>query len=40
MKSNFQNAIYKPGQLQFWVSYAKNAKRSAAEEQYTFFDLG
>jgi len=40
MKSNFQNVIYEPEGLQFWVNNAANKSRWAAEEPYTHFDLG
>lgn len=39
MKSNFQNVLYDPVNLRFWVSNAMNAKARAAEQPYTFFDL-
>ncbi len=40
MKSNFQNVVYDPVNLQFWVSYSSSKKSRAAEEPYTFFDFG
>jgi len=40
MKSNFQNVIYDPQGLQFWVNNAKSKKERAAEQDYTFFDFG
>jgi hypothetical protein len=40
LKSNFQNVIYKPRQLQFWVNNARSKSERAAEQPYTFFDLG
>jgi len=40
MHSNFQNVIYSPEDLQFWVSYASAPGRRASEEPYTFFDFG
>lgn len=39
MKSNFQNVIYKPSALQFWVSNARSRDEWAASQDYTFFDL-
>lgn len=39
MKSNFQNVIYLPERLQFWVSNAKSKTKWAADQPYTFFDL-
>ena len=39
MKSNFQNVVYYPEKLQFWVANAKNSGSRAAEQTYTFFDL-
>ena len=39
MKSNFQNVVYSPSDLTFWVNYAKDAGQRAAEQPYTFFDL-
>lgn len=39
MKSNFQNVIYEPASLQFWVSNAMSSKDRAAEQPYTFFDF-
>jgi hypothetical protein len=40
MKSNFQNVIYEPAGLKFWVNNAVSKDQWAAEEPYTFFDLG
>ena len=40
MPSNFQNVIYRPGKLQLWVANAKDFQNRAAEQPYTFFDLG
>lgn len=40
MKSNFQNVIYDPADLKFWVSNAASKQQWAAEELYTKFDLG
>jgi isopenicillin-N N-acyltransferase like protein len=39
MPSNFQNVIYSPEDLKFWVNNAKSQKERAAEQPYTFFDL-
>ncbi len=39
MPSNFQNVIYDPVNLKFWVSNAKSPEERAAEQPYTFFDL-
>lgn len=39
MKSNFQNVIYSPQDLQFWVNNAKDRKTPAVTQPYTFFDL-
>lgn len=38
MKSNFQNVIYEPAKLRFWVSNAASASRWAASEPYTLFE--
>lgn len=40
MKSNFQNVIYDPVNLRFWVNNAKSKDERAAEQPYTHFDLG
>lgn len=40
MPSNFQNVIYDPVHLQFWVANAKSTRERAAEQPYTFFDFG
>ena len=40
MGGNFQNVIYDPVDLKFWVAYAPDVKSRAAEQRYTFFDLG
>lgn len=40
MKSNFQNVIYEPAKLRFWVSNAASKTRWAAEEPYTLFEFG
>ena len=39
MKSNFQNVVYDPKNLVFWVNNAFSAKRSAKTEPYTRFDF-
>lgn len=39
MKSNFQNVIYSPSNLQFYVNNALNKDVYAANQPYTFFDL-
>ena len=39
MPSNFQNVVYDPVHLNFWVSNAKSKTERAAEQPYTFFDL-
>lgn len=40
MPSNFQNVVYDPSALRFWVSNAAGPGERAAEQSYTFFDLG
>ena len=40
MPSNFQNVVYQPGQLRFWVSNAADKFSRAAEAPYTLFDFG
>ena len=40
MKSNFQNVIYAPSKLQFWVNNAKSKSEWSANQPYTFFDFG
>jgi hypothetical protein len=40
MPSNFQNVVYEPKGLQFWVNNAKNKDVSAATQPFTHFDLG
>jgi hypothetical protein len=40
MKSNFQNVVYDPVRLRFWVNNAAGPKARAAEQPYTFFDFG
>jgi hypothetical protein len=39
MNSNFQNVIYAPGNLEFWVSYAASSRKKAAENTYSHFSL-
>ncbi|MBX7143945.1 MAG: hypothetical protein K1X79_05795 [Oligoflexia bacterium] len=39
MPSNFQNVIYDPVNLRFWVANAANTEERAADQNYTFFDL-
>jgi hypothetical protein len=39
MKSNFQNVVYDPARLRFWVNNAAGPKQRAAEQPYTYFDL-
>lgn len=39
MPSNFQNVIYDPVKLRFWVSNAASPTKRAAEQPYTYFDL-
>jgi hypothetical protein len=39
MPSNFQNVIYDPVKLNFWVNNARSPKERAAEQPYTFFDF-
>jgi isopenicillin-N N-acyltransferase-like protein len=39
MASNFQNVIYSPSDLTFWVSNARSKSESAAAQPYTFFDF-
>lgn len=39
MKSNFQNVIYDPKKLRFWVANAKDRNSRAAEQPYTYFDF-
>ena len=39
MKSNFQNVVYEPRKLHFWVSNASSRHDRAAEQPYTFFDF-
>jgi len=39
MKSNFQNVIYEPQRLAFWVSNSPGKSLRAAEAPYFFFDL-
>ena len=40
MRSNFQNVIYDPARLRFWVNNAKSATEPAFGQPYTSFDLG
>ena len=40
MPSNFQNVIYDPVKLSFWVSNAKSRSEWAASQPYTFFNFG
>jgi isopenicillin-N N-acyltransferase like protein len=40
MKSNFQNILYLPEELKFWVNNAKDRKTSAQNQPYTLFDFG
>lgn len=40
MPSNFQNVIYDPVSLKFWVSNARSSKDRAAEQPYTQFNFG
>jgi hypothetical protein len=40
MPSNFQNVVYDPQGLQFWVNNAKSGKINAAEQPFTHFDFG
>lgn len=40
MPSNFQNVIYEPGNLKFWVANAKSKTERAADQPYTYFDFG
>lgn len=40
MPSNFQNVVYDPSSLRFWVSYARSSEERAAEQPYTSFDFG
>ena len=39
MKSNFQNVVYDPVNLHFWVSNSSHKGSRASEEPYTFFDF-
>ncbi len=40
MKSNFQNIVYQPKTLQFWVSNAASRDQPAWTQPYTYFDFG
>lgn len=39
MASNFQNVIYSPTDLTFWVTNAASKEERAAEQTYSFFDF-
>ena len=40
MKSNFQNVIYDPKYLRFWVNNDESRTVGAHRQPYTFFDFG
>ena len=40
MRSNFQNVIYDPKGLAFWISNSSGPGSRASEEVYTYFDFG
>jgi len=40
MPSNFQDVVYEPKHLRFWVANAKSRNEWAASQPYTFFDFG
>jgi len=40
MKSNFQNVVYDPKHLSFWVNNAKSKNEPAYSQPYTFFNFG
>jgi isopenicillin-N N-acyltransferase-like protein len=40
MKSNFQNVVYQPKTLQFWVANAASKTQAAWTQPYSFFDFG
>lgn len=40
MKSNFQNVIYQPKHLRFWVNNAKSRSISAQHQPYSRFEFG
>ena len=40
MKSNFQNVVYDPKRLQFWVNNARSRSISAKHEPYSKFEFG
>jgi hypothetical protein len=40
MPSNFQNVLYEPRGLQLWVNNAKSPSERAAEQPFSYFDLG
>jgi isopenicillin-N N-acyltransferase like protein len=39
MKSNFQNVLYDPQDLRFWVANAASPEDPAATQRYTYFDF-
>ena len=39
MPSNFQNVVYDPVHLKFWVANAKSSSERAAEQPYTEFNF-
>lgn len=39
MKGNFQNVVYDPANLSFWVNYSRSPGVRAAKEAYTYFDF-
>ncbi|MCO6431612.1 MAG: hypothetical protein J5J00_12185 [Deltaproteobacteria bacterium] len=39
MPNNFQNVIYDPAALSFWVNNAASPEERAAEQPYTYFDF-
>lgn len=40
MPANFQNVIYDPAALRFWVNNAPSSSERAADQPYTTFDFG
>ncbi len=40
MKSNFQNVVYDPASLRFWVNNAYSPRVWAVDQPYTHFDFG
>jgi hypothetical protein len=40
MPSNFQNVVYDPAGLKFWVNNAGSRTERAAERPFTYFDFG